>query len=31
MLDGDASGLDPREFENRPTKLSALDFFKVLV
>ena len=31
MLDGDASGLDPREFEKRPTKLSALDFFKVLV
>ena len=30
-LDGDASDVDPREFEGRPTKLSALDFFKVLV
>lgn len=30
-LDGVASDLDPREFAKRPTKLSALDFFKVLV
>ena len=30
-LDGDATGLDPREFENRPAKLSVLDFFKILV